>query len=73
MEKIHHFCVLNFIHRACFDELQVTGYICWLVLDYLSDTVYIMDTFVRLRTGNDLQNTHGFELHCSHKILFSVL
>uniref|UniRef100_A0A3P8SA05 Cyclic nucleotide gated channel subunit alpha 2 n=1 Tax=Amphiprion percula TaxID=161767 RepID=A0A3P8SA05_AMPPE len=31
--------------------LQVGNYICWLVLDYLSDTVYIMDTCVRLRTG----------------------
>ncbi|XP_053297291.1 cyclic nucleotide gated channel subunit alpha 2b [Pleuronectes platessa] len=37
--------------RACFEELQVGNYICWLVLDYLSDTVYLMDTCVRLRTG----------------------
>uniref|UniRef100_A0A665U0H5 Cyclic nucleotide-binding domain-containing protein n=1 Tax=Echeneis naucrates TaxID=173247 RepID=A0A665U0H5_ECHNA len=40
-----------FIHRACFDKLQVGNYICWLVLDYLSDFVYIMDICVRLRTG----------------------
>uniref|UniRef100_A0A8D3ED81 Cyclic nucleotide-binding domain-containing protein n=1 Tax=Scophthalmus maximus TaxID=52904 RepID=A0A8D3ED81_SCOMX len=39
------------VARACYDELQVRNYICWLVLDYLSDTVYIMDTCVRLRTG----------------------
>ncbi|XP_047463862.1 cyclic nucleotide gated channel subunit alpha 2b [Mugil cephalus] len=39
------------VARACFDKLQVENYICWLVLDYLSDTVYIMDTCVRLRTG----------------------
>ncbi|XP_018547484.1 cyclic nucleotide gated channel subunit alpha 2b [Lates calcarifer] len=39
------------VARACFDRLQVGNYICWLVLDYLSDTVYIMDTCVRLRTG----------------------
>ncbi|XP_023260471.1 cyclic nucleotide-gated cation channel-like [Seriola lalandi dorsalis] len=39
------------VARACFDKLQVGNYICWLVLDYLSDTVYIMDTCVRLRTG----------------------
>ncbi|KAM9728834.1 cyclic nucleotide gated channel subunit alpha 2b [Menidia menidia] len=37
--------------RACFDRLQTENYIWWLVLDYLSDTVYIMDTIVRLRTG----------------------
>ncbi|KAF7205974.1 cyclic nucleotide gated channel subunit alpha 2b [Nothobranchius furzeri] len=37
--------------RACFDDLQVDYYICWLILDYLSDTVYILDTCVRLCTG----------------------
>uniref|UniRef100_A0A672JKD9 Cyclic nucleotide-binding domain-containing protein n=2 Tax=Salarias fasciatus TaxID=181472 RepID=A0A672JKD9_SALFA len=39
------------VARACFDKLQVGNYICWLVLDYISDAVYIMDTCVRLRTG----------------------
>nr|XP_020454526.1 cyclic nucleotide-gated cation channel-like [Monopterus albus] len=39
------------VARACFDALQVENYICWLVLDYLSDVVYIIDTYVRLRTG----------------------
>ncbi|KAM4547569.1 cyclic nucleotide-gated cation channel-like [Fundulus diaphanus] len=39
------------VARACFDKLQVSNYICWLVLDYLSDTIYILDSFVRLRTG----------------------
>ncbi|XP_049599718.1 cyclic nucleotide-gated cation channel [Syngnathus scovelli] len=39
------------VARACFDKLQVANYICWLVLDYLSDIVYVMDTCVRLRTG----------------------
>ncbi|XP_029375692.1 cyclic nucleotide gated channel subunit alpha 2b [Echeneis naucrates] len=39
------------VARACFDKLQVGNYICWLVLDYLSDFVYIMDICVRLRTG----------------------
>ncbi|XP_034060011.1 cyclic nucleotide gated channel subunit alpha 2b [Gymnodraco acuticeps] len=39
------------VARACFEKLQVGNYICWLVLDYLSDFVYIMDTCVRLRTG----------------------
>lgn len=40
-----------YVHRACFDKLQVGNYICWLVLDYISDFVYLMDTCVRLRTG----------------------
>lgn len=40
-----------FKHRACFDELQINNYILWLVLDYLSDLIYILDTCVRLRTG----------------------
>ncbi|XP_015235190.1 PREDICTED: cyclic nucleotide-gated olfactory channel [Cyprinodon variegatus] len=39
------------VARACFDKLQVSSYVCWLVLDYLSDAVYILDSFVRLRTG----------------------
>ncbi|KAL6098977.1 cnga2 [Pungitius sinensis] len=39
------------VARACFEKLQVSNYICWLVLDYLSDCVYIIDTCVRLRTG----------------------
>ncbi|CAL8362539.1 unnamed protein product [Lota lota] len=39
------------VARACFDNLQLEIYICWLVLDYLSDLVYLMDTCVRLRTG----------------------
>uniref|UniRef100_A0A674MWJ5 Cyclic nucleotide gated channel subunit alpha 2 n=1 Tax=Takifugu rubripes TaxID=31033 RepID=A0A674MWJ5_TAKRU len=39
------------VARACFDKLQVENYICWLVLDYLSDLIYLLDTGVRLRTG----------------------
>ncbi|XP_074528755.1 cyclic nucleotide gated channel subunit alpha 2b isoform X2 [Halichoeres trimaculatus] len=39
------------VARACFDKLQVGNYICWLVLDYISDCLYLMDTCVRLRTG----------------------
>uniref|UniRef100_A0A6Q2YI10 Cyclic nucleotide-binding domain-containing protein n=1 Tax=Esox lucius TaxID=8010 RepID=A0A6Q2YI10_ESOLU len=39
------------VARACFNQLQTSNYICWLVLDYLSDFVYILDTCVRLRTG----------------------
>uniref|UniRef100_A0A6Q2ZEW7 Cyclic nucleotide-binding domain-containing protein n=1 Tax=Esox lucius TaxID=8010 RepID=A0A6Q2ZEW7_ESOLU len=44
-------CLLYFVCRACFNQLQTSNYICWLVLDYLSDFVYILDTCVRLRTG----------------------
>uniref|UniRef100_A0A8C9TYA5 Cyclic nucleotide gated channel subunit alpha 2 n=1 Tax=Scleropages formosus TaxID=113540 RepID=A0A8C9TYA5_SCLFO len=39
------------VARACFDELQTESYILWLVLDYVSDVVYILDSCVRLRTG----------------------
>ncbi|XP_004645721.1 cGMP-gated cation channel alpha-1 [Octodon degus] len=39
------------IARACFDELQsdYVGY--WLFCDYASDIVYLLDMFVRTRTG----------------------
>ncbi|XP_035289586.1 cyclic nucleotide-gated olfactory channel-like [Anguilla anguilla] len=46
---LYNWCLL--VARACFDELQTSSWILWLVLDYLSDVVYIMDTCVRLRTG----------------------
>ncbi|XP_066505087.1 cyclic nucleotide gated channel subunit alpha 2a [Hoplias malabaricus] len=46
---LYNWCIL--VARACFDELQTKNYIVWLVLDYLSDLVYILDTCVRLRTG----------------------
>ncbi|XP_028816130.1 cyclic nucleotide gated channel subunit alpha 2a [Denticeps clupeoides] len=46
---LYNWCLL--VARACFDELQTKNLILWLVLDYLSDTVYIMDSCVRLRTG----------------------
>ncbi|XP_057204807.1 cyclic nucleotide gated channel subunit alpha 2a isoform X1 [Triplophysa rosa] len=39
------------VARACFDELQSRNFILWLVLDYLSDVIYILDICVRLRTG----------------------
>ncbi|RXM94875.1 Cyclic nucleotide-gated olfactory channel [Acipenser ruthenus] len=45
---LYNWCML--IVRACFDDLQTENYILWLVLDYVSDALYIMDTFVRLRT-----------------------
>uniref|UniRef100_A0A2K6UEM7 Cyclic nucleotide-gated channel alpha-1 n=1 Tax=Saimiri boliviensis boliviensis TaxID=39432 RepID=A0A2K6UEM7_SAIBB len=39
------------IARACFDELQSDYLEYWIVLDYVSDIVYLMDMFVRIRTG----------------------
>ncbi|XP_046299173.1 cGMP-gated cation channel alpha-1 [Marmota monax] len=39
------------IARACFDELQSDYLGYWLVLDYISDIIYLIDMFVRTRTG----------------------
>ncbi|XP_072550404.1 cyclic nucleotide gated channel subunit alpha 2b [Salminus brasiliensis] len=39
------------VARACFDDLQTEEYILWLVLDYICDVIYIIDSCVRLRTG----------------------
>uniref|UniRef100_A0A8D1LCF5 Cyclic nucleotide-gated channel alpha-1 n=1 Tax=Sus scrofa TaxID=9823 RepID=A0A8D1LCF5_PIG len=39
------------IARACFDELQSDYIEYWLIFDYLSDIVYLLDMFVRTRTG----------------------
>ncbi|KAI4572411.1 hypothetical protein MJG53_005905 [Ovis ammon polii x Ovis aries] len=37
--------------QACFDELQSDYLEYWFVFDYLSDIVYLLDMFVRTRTG----------------------
>ncbi|XP_057673554.1 cyclic nucleotide-gated channel cone photoreceptor subunit alpha-like isoform X1 [Corythoichthys intestinalis] len=39
------------VARACFNELQNNNTILWTVLDYSSDALYLLDTFVRARTG----------------------
>ncbi|XP_066240748.1 cyclic nucleotide-gated channel alpha-1 [Saccopteryx leptura] len=39
------------IARACFDELQSDYLVYWLVFDYSSDVIYLLDMFVRTRTG----------------------
>nr|XP_020640100.1 cyclic nucleotide-gated olfactory channel [Pogona vitticeps] len=39
------------VARACFSELQRRYLICWLILDYLSDSIYLVDIGIRLRTG----------------------
>ncbi|XP_039623569.1 cyclic nucleotide-gated olfactory channel-like [Polypterus senegalus] len=46
---LYNWCLL--VARACFDDLQSENHILWLVLDYCSDLVYIMDIAIRLRTG----------------------
>ncbi|XP_030906511.2 cyclic nucleotide-gated channel alpha-2 isoform X2 [Melopsittacus undulatus] len=37
--------------KACFNDLQETYVVLWLVLDYISDSIYIGDIVIRLRTG----------------------
>ncbi|NWJ02290.1 CNGA2 protein, partial [Crypturellus undulatus] len=39
------------VARACFSELQKTYVVLWLVLDYVSDCIYIGDIVIRLHTG----------------------
>ncbi|XP_076847162.1 cyclic nucleotide gated channel subunit alpha 2b [Brachyhypopomus gauderio] len=39
------------VARACFDDLQSENVVLWLVLDYMCDIIYILDSCVRLRTG----------------------
>ncbi|XP_002757442.3 cyclic nucleotide-gated channel alpha-3 isoform X1 [Callithrix jacchus] len=45
----YNWCLL--ICRACFDELQSEYLMLWLVLDYSADVLYVLDMFVRARTG----------------------
>ncbi|XP_062909000.1 cyclic nucleotide-gated cation channel alpha-3 [Mobula hypostoma] len=46
---MYNWCML--VCRACFEELQTKNLALWLVLDYVSDAIYIMDSIVRFRTG----------------------
>ncbi|XP_043560209.1 cyclic nucleotide-gated olfactory channel-like [Chiloscyllium plagiosum] len=46
---IYNWCFL--VCRACFDSLQMQHLTIWLTIDYISDVIYIIDVFVRLRTG----------------------
>uniref|UniRef100_A0A8C5EB48 Cyclic nucleotide gated channel subunit alpha 3 n=1 Tax=Gouania willdenowi TaxID=441366 RepID=A0A8C5EB48_GOUWI len=39
------------VARSCFNELQEANTIQWITLDYTSDLLYYIDTFVRTRTG----------------------
>ncbi|XP_053160673.1 cyclic nucleotide-gated cation channel alpha-3 isoform X2 [Hemicordylus capensis] len=45
----YNWCLL--VCRACFDELQMKHITLWLILDYSSDLIYVVDTLVRFRTG----------------------
>lgn len=49
--------------RACFSDLQKTYVVLWLVLDYVSDCIYIGDVVIRLRTGKQ-QQPPGLRLLC---------
>ncbi|KAM7161119.1 cyclic nucleotide-gated channel alpha-2 isoform 1-T1 [Macrochelys suwanniensis] len=46
---LYNWCLL--VARACFSDLQRYYWIHWLVLDYVSDCIYIADIVIRLRTG----------------------
>ncbi|XP_054594727.2 cyclic nucleotide-gated channel rod photoreceptor subunit alpha [Nothobranchius furzeri] len=39
------------IARACFEELQTDYLFLWFFLDFLSDTIYLLDMIFRTRTG----------------------
>ncbi|XP_061862739.1 cyclic nucleotide-gated olfactory channel [Colius striatus] len=46
---LYNWCLL--IARACFSDLQETYCVLWLVLDYVSDSIYVVDVVMRLHTG----------------------
>uniref|UniRef100_A0A8C3N1X5 Uncharacterized protein n=1 Tax=Geospiza parvula TaxID=87175 RepID=A0A8C3N1X5_GEOPR len=46
---LYNWCLL--VARACFTDLQKTYFVLWLVLDYISDALYLGDTVIRLHTG----------------------
>ncbi|KAK1802769.1 hypothetical protein P4O66_021310, partial [Electrophorus voltai] len=43
--------LMMLVTRSCFNELQHIYTTLWVVLDYSSDIIYCIDTFVRSRTG----------------------
>ncbi|XP_030430324.1 cyclic nucleotide-gated olfactory channel isoform X1 [Gopherus evgoodei] len=46
---LYNWCLL--VARSCFSDLQRDYWIHWLVLDYVSDCIYVADIVIRLRTG----------------------
>ncbi len=43
---------LFIIGRSTFELLQQWNPILWCILDYVCDLIYVLDIFVRLRTGS---------------------
>ncbi|XP_048055167.1 cyclic nucleotide-gated cation channel alpha-3 isoform X3 [Megalobrama amblycephala] len=43
--------LMMLVTRACFNELQNSYTMLWIILDYTADIIYYTDTFVRSRTG----------------------
>ncbi|XP_026785066.3 cyclic nucleotide-gated channel cone photoreceptor subunit alpha [Pangasianodon hypophthalmus] len=43
--------LMMLVTRSCFNELQKDYSMLWLALDYTSDVIYYIDTFIRSRTG----------------------
>uniref|UniRef100_A0A8C3DP41 Cyclic nucleotide gated channel subunit alpha 2 n=3 Tax=Corvus moneduloides TaxID=1196302 RepID=A0A8C3DP41_CORMO len=66
---LYNWCLL--VARACFTDLQKTYFVLWLVLDYISDALYLGDTVIRLHTGfleqgllvKDLKKLRGNYIH----------
>uniref|UniRef100_A0A663M343 Cyclic nucleotide gated channel subunit alpha 2 n=1 Tax=Athene cunicularia TaxID=194338 RepID=A0A663M343_ATHCN len=46
---LYNWCLL--VARACFSDLQKTYLVLWLVLDYISDFIYVGDIVIHLHTG----------------------
>lgn len=59
-------------HRACFDELQTSNFILWLVMDYVSDAIYILDVCVRLRTGRQKSTSKERMVSIAQDIHFNI-
>lgn len=60
------------LFRACFDELQLEHITLWLILDYSSDVIYVLDTFVRYRTGELFEQFPTMESHHEWQQILSV-
>ncbi|XP_064222955.1 cGMP-gated cation channel alpha-1 isoform X3 [Aotus nancymaae] len=60
------------IARACFDELQSDYLEYWIILDYVSDIVYLMDMFVRIRTGYLEQGLLRTETRTNYPNIFRI-
>ncbi|KAM9454728.1 cyclic nucleotide-gated channel cone photoreceptor subunit alpha [Clarias gariepinus] len=43
--------LMMLVTRSCFNELQKDYTMLWVALDYTSDVIYYIDTFIRSRTG----------------------